>query len=437
MLFMAEKSRKERVSDQFLHVETKDGASFNGLMMPGSDDSILVLKLWSGYNVGVIRKNIVKLTKIQGQKKVAEKVEKKALKMDTSLPTIAILHTGGTIASEIDYETGGVVARFTPEELLAMFPEIQNFAQIKSSQVMSMMSEDMRFSHYQLLAKAVEKEIRKGVAGVIIGHGTDTLAITAAALSFMFDHLPIPVIFVGAQRSSDRGGTDAYLNMLNAAYFITHGNFKGVGLCMHATTNDEDCVILPATKTKKLHTSRRDAFQPVNALPIARVNVKQKKIEYVQAHHPGTTGKLTLRDGFEEKVAVIKAYPNMFSHFIDTAIEKKYKGIVLEGSGIGQAPTNIKENLPVYNSLKKFIGSGGVVVLTSNCIFGEVHPYIYKNCRRLQEIGVIFGKDMLTETALVKLAWLLGNYPKKEVAHLMTENLKGEINSRLLYQELP
>ena len=434
---MAEKSRKERVSDQFLHVETKDGASFNGLMMPGSDDSILVLKLWSGYNVGVIRKNIVKLTKIQGQKKVAEKVEKKALKMDTSLPTIAILHTGGTIASEIDYETGGVVARFTPEELLAMFPEIKNFAQITSSQVMSMMSEDMRFSHYQLIAKAVEKEIKKGVAGVIVGHGTDTLAITAAALSFMFDHLPIPVIFVGAQRSSDRGGTDAYLNMLNAAYFITHGNFKGVGLCMHATTNDEDCVILPATKTKKLHTSRRDAFQPVNALPIARVNVKQKKIEYVQAHHPGTTGKLTLRDGFEEKVAVIKAYPNMFSHFIDTAIEKKYKGIVLEGSGIGQAPTNIKENLPVYNSLKKFIGSGGVVVLTSNCIFGEVHPYIYKNCRRLQEIGVIFGKDMLTETALVKLAWLLGNYPKKEVAHLMTENLKGEINSRLLYQELP
>ncbi|MEK6839795.1 MAG: Glu-tRNA(Gln) amidotransferase subunit GatD, partial [Nanoarchaeota archaeon] len=300
----------------------------------------------------------------------------------------------------------------------------------------NMMSEDIRFSHYRLLAKAIQEEIKNGVDGIIIGHGTDTIALTAAALSFMLEHVPIPVILVGAQRSSDRGGSDARLNMLSAAYFIARGNFKGVALCMHETSNDNACVILPATKTKKLHTSRRDAFKTVNTEPLARVHYAQKKIDYIHPHPMGEQGKFITYDKFEEKVAIVKTYPNMFSHLIDALIAKKYKGIVLEGSGIGQAPTNIKEDLPIYNALQKFIKKGGTVVLTSNCVFGAVHPYIYKNCRRLLDIGVIFGKDMLTETAFIKLAWLLGNYPKKEITSFMDKNLRGEYNSRLPYQDI-
>jgi glutamyl-tRNA(Gln) amidotransferase subunit D len=125
----------------------------------------------------------------------------------------------------------------------------------------------------------------------------------------------------------------------------------------------------------------------------------------------------------------------MFPHLLETITAKGYKGLVLEGSGIGQAPINIKENLPNYQALKKFIAKGGIVVLTSNCVFGRVHPYIYKNCRRLEEMGVIFGEDMLTETAFIKLAWLLGNYPKKEVPRLIKENLRGEISTRTLYEK--
>jgi len=187
---------------------------------------------------------------------------------------------------------------------------------------------------------------------------------------------------------------------------------------------------------KKLHTSRRDAFKAVNGMAIAKVDYNNKKIEYIHHHADPVPGKMVVREKFEEKVAIIKTYPNMFFHFIDTAIAKGYKGIILEGSGIGQAPTNIKEDIPIYNALQKFIKKGGIVVLTSNCIFGEVHPYIYKNCRRLEEIGVIFGKDMLTETAFIKLAWLLGNYTKKDATQLMTENLRGEIGTRQLYQHI-
>ena len=121
----------------------------------------------------------------------------------------------------------------------------------------------------------------------------------------------------------------------------------------------------------------------------------------------------------------------MLPDIIEALTNKKYKGIVLEGTGIGHAPTNIEENLPNYKAFKKFIESGGIVALTSQCLFGRVHEHIYVNTRRLSDIGIIFGQDMLTETAFIKLAWLLGNYKKEEVKELMTQNLRGEINERL------
>ena len=160
-----------------------------------------------------------------------------------------------------------------------------------------------------------------------------------------------------------------------------------------------------------------------------------KKSTRVRITHRKSNKKLIVKDKFEGKVAIIKTCPNMFPDLIEALTKKKYKGLVLEGTGIGQAPTNIKENIPNYNALKKFIASGSVVVLTSQCIFGRVHKDIYTNCRRLANIGIIFGEDMLTETAFVKLAWLLGNYKKDKVKELMTKNLRGEINERLMKDE--
>jgi len=243
------------------------------------------------------------------------------------------------------------------------------------------------------------------------------------------------VLIVGSQRSSDRGSSDAGMNLICAAEFIAKTDFVGVAICMHESTSDNDCVILPACKTKKLHTSRRDAFKPVNDTAIARINYETKKIEFLKDYSKKSDKKLIVKDRYEEKVAIVKTFPNMFSDIIDTLTRREYKGIVLEGTGIGHAPTNIKENLPNYESLKKFIDSGGVVVMTSQCIFGRVHEHIYTNTRRLGKIGIIFGQDMLTDTAFFKLAWLLGNYPKEEVEKLMTKNLRGEINDRLMEDE--
>ena len=405
-----------------------------GILMPNQETDSVVIKLDNGYNVGIDKKKVKEVKIIEKYKEKETHSEKKP-KKDSKKPTIAILHTGGTIASKVDYKTGGVVASFSDEDFLSMFPEVKDIANVKTSLISTMMSEDMRFSHYKKIADAIVKEMRNNVDGIIIGHGTDTLAVTSAALSFIFENLPIPVILVGSQRSSDRGSTDAASNLICATEFIAKTNFAGVAVCMHENTSDNNCAILPATKTKKLHTSRRDAFKPVNDIIIARIDYDTRKIEFLKDYTKKNDEKLVVKDKFEDKVAIIKTYPNMFPDLIETLTKKKYKGLVLEATGLGQAPTNIKENIPNYNALKKFINSGGVVVLTSQCIFGAVHGDIYVNCRRLGNVGAIFGKDMLPETAFIKLAWLLGNYKKDEVKELLTKNLRGEINERLMKDE--
>jgi len=409
--------------------------TIEGMLMPSPKSEIVMIKLSNGYNVGYLRKEVKKVQLLEKSKALAVPIKK--VKAKKGLPTIAVLHTGGTIASKVDYLTGGVSAHFKAEEFIGMFPEIQQIANIRSVPVANVMSEDMRFSHYQQIAAAIESEIANKIDGIIIGHGTDTLAVTAAALSFMFVHLPVPVILVGAQRSTDRGSSDAGMNLICAAEFIAKTDFVGVAICMHGSSSDDYCNIYPATKTRKFHTSRRDAFQAVNDKVIATIDYHTRQIvfngSYPKKDH--LQGPLQLKDAFENKVAVIKVYPNMSPVLIEALTKEQYKGLVLEGTGIGQAPTNIEENQPNYGALEQFIKNQGVVVLTSQCHFGGVNLTVYANGRRLQEIGVISGEDMLTETAYVKLAWLLGNYPNEKVKELLPLNLKGEIKERLVFTE--
>ncbi|MBU4284214.1 MAG: Glu-tRNA(Gln) amidotransferase subunit GatD, partial [Nanoarchaeota archaeon] len=259
-------------------VETKD-KKLNGILMPvpESENDVVILKLESGYNIGIDKKDVkeIKLVKAYSEKK-----QKTAeIKPDKKLPTISILHTGGTIASKVDYKTGGVIAKFSPGEIIGMFPELTKIANIKSRKIASMQSEMMRFVHYNLMAKEIEKEIKSGTEGIIITHGTDTMHYSSAALSFILEDLSVPVILVGSQRSSDRGSSDAGLNLISACYFIANSDFADVAICMHENLSDESCLILPALKTRKMHTSRRDAFKAINDTPIAIINFENKKIE--------------------------------------------------------------------------------------------------------------------------------------------------------------
>ena len=415
-------------------VVTKDEV-VEGVLMPNEETDSIVIKLDNGYNVGIDKGKVKKIELIEKNRE--KEVKKGNVKINKNLPTISILHTGGTIASKVDYKTGGVVARFEPEELIGMFPELEKIANIKSRLISKMFSEDMRFAHYELMIKAIKEEIKEGIDGIILTHGTDTMTYTSAALAFALEGLPIPVIIVGAQRSSDRGSSDAGVNLVCAAEFIAKTDFSGVAICMHENMDDNTCVILPPCKTRKMHTSRRDAFKPVNDTIIARIDFENKKIEFVKKEYVKKDKKraLIVKDKFEEKVSILRCHPNMVPKQFE--FYESYNGLVIEGTGLGQAPVGVpnklceihKKNLIAINNL---IEKGTLVVMTSQTIFGRVQMHVYSNAIDLVNVGVISGEDMLSETAFIKLAWLLGNYKdKEEIKRLISTNLRGEINTRI------
>jgi len=394
-----------------------------GTLMP-STRSTLVLKLENGYNIGIETKKIksVKLLKkLEKKEKILEKIQP-----EKNLKNILILHTGGTLASKVDYKTGGVSAKFEPEEIVQMFPELKKIVNIKSKLLFNIFSEDMDFSRYKKMAREIYNNAGK-FDGIILTHGTDTLHYTSSALAFMLENLHIPVVLVGAQRSSDRGSSDAFLNLFCAANFIAKVDFAGVGICMHASSSDDSCFILPPCKTRKMHTSRRDAFKVINGEIIAKISKEGDILELAKI--PEKTGKLVLRDKLEEKTGILRFYPNMNKKQINSF--NGYKGIVMEGTGLG----HVASDKLIMDSIRSLIKSGTIVVMVSQCIFGRVNMNVYSTGRKLLDMGVIPGEDMTTETAYIKLAWLLGNYKKNEVISLISKNLRGEISERSVYEE--
>lgn len=411
-----------------------EGGIHTGILMPRvgtADKDHIVLKLDSGYNLGIA------ISKITSVKKAPEKPVGKAfppepVKKDPKLPNISILHTGGTIASRIDYRTGAVYSSFTPEDLLQSFPELRKIANFDSVLIGNMWSDDLRFKHFGVIAEAVKKEIEKGANGVIIGMGTDNLAVASAALAFIFEELPVPVIFVGAQRSSDRGSSDAAMNLISAANFITKTDFSGVAICMHESESDDWCSVLPACKTAKLHSSRRDAFKAVNAKPIARVNYATSEVQFTGAYKK-KGGKCAIKPKMEDKVGLLKISINMFPEQFKAF--KGFKGLVIEGTGLGHTPGHTPDDISeankgIFPAIKELIDSGTVIVMTTQCLFGRVNMHVYNKGDDLLKLGVIPGEDMLANTALVKLSWLLGNYKAEEAKKLISKNLRGEISER-------
>lgn len=417
--------------------------SLTGTFMPSEHSGIVVLKLSSGYNIGIDKKRI-KQVSINSPYHPLPLRNQVAAPHKPSLPTISILHTGGTIASKVDYRTGGVVSRFSPDELLEMFPEIGKLANLRSRLLANMWSEDMRFTHYSIMARAVQEEIKKGCDGIIITHGTDTLHYTSAALSFMLEHLSIPVILVGAQRSSDRGSSDAAMNLICAARFIVQTKFAGVAICMHATSEDTYCSIFSPTKTRKNHTSRRDAFQSINSSPIALVHFEKGTVQTLASHFVPRDHKrdVLVQDKMENKVAMLKLHTNMVPEQFELYSKLKYKGLVLEGTGLGQAPIgtpNPQAKIHARNkkALLRLLKNGCIVAMTSQTIFGRVNMHVYDKAIDLVSMGVIPCEDMTPETAFIKLAWLLGNYSPAEAKQLMQTNLRGEISTRSEYFAFP
>ena len=402
---------------------TTKTTEYSGNLLPRyeySEENYIVIKLSNGYNIGIDAKNITNIQKIMSGEE-PKFIPPEKPKVKESLPKIAILGTGGTIASRIDYKTGAVNPAFSAEELYSIIPELSAYANINTELVSNIASEQMNPEDWTNIAKKVIEKINEGNQGIIIGHGTDTMAYTSAALSFALENCPIPVIITGAQRSTDRPSSDASLNMISSVIMASKKVLNGVYLAMHSSIEDNEVSIHSGTRVRKNHTSKRDAFQSIGVDPIAIVN--QDKVT-VGEESIKNNNQFDPKINFEENVSLLKFHPGFNSEIIDKIIELDTKGIILEGTGLGHV------NSRCNKSIKKAIDNGMFVGMTSQCLQGRIKMTVYSAGRDLLKIGVIPLEDMLPETALVKLMWAYGNYENKEIKNIMLKNIAREYTER-------
>ena len=412
---------------------TKEDEVCEGILIPRSeygDETHLVIKLKNGYNIGITVTENTTIEKIgEGQKPAF--APPPIPEQKPGLPKVAIISTGGTIASRVDYRTGGVRPALTANDLYSVVPELAGIAEIETQILLSLFSENITPHDWTEIAQSTAKHILNGVSGVVIAHGTDTMGYTSAALSFALQNLPVPVVIVGSQRSADRPSSDAATNLVGAVLTASKAPFAEVTVAMHETTSDNCIAIHRGTKVRKLHTSRRDAFKSVNTTPIARVENQQISMLTDNYSKRNLSRKLTVMTNFEERVALIKSFPGMDPSIIDFYTDRSYKGIVLEGTGLGHVSKHCS------SALKKAVKQGLVVGMTSQCIWGRINMNVYDTGRDLQALGIVPLEDMLPETALVKMMWVLAQTKDAEEAKKMLKtNIAGELLPRTVPERM-
>lgn len=416
-----------------------------GILIPRyeyADANHLVLKLKNGYNIGI------NLEKIKDIKKILEKSEhtkfdihdnvtegdKSRDYIDSQLSNLSLLSTGGTISSKIDYRTGGVMPALTAKELNDSIPELKKIANIDPEVVLNEYSENVRPEHWTLMAKKIaDNVLSRKYDGIILSHGTDTMHYSAAALSFALQNLPIPVVLVGAQRSSDRPSSDASTNLIGACMFAIKSKFSGVFVAMHHTISDDVIACHVGTRVRKNHTSRRDAFHSIDILPFSLIKKNQIEIceQYADLKFQERSNNFEnfiVRSNFDTKVMLLKFHPGFDCKIIDYCIENGNRAIIFEGTGLGHI------NKECFHQIKTAIKNGIFVFMTSQCIWGKTSLTVYDTGRDLLELGVIPLSNTTSETALVKAMWCLGNFEDKDVVRMMKTNIANEFTNRIIVE---
>jgi glutamyl-tRNA(Gln) amidotransferase subunit D len=394
----------------------------SGIIMPRyehSDDEHLVLKLNSGYNVGLEIKKIEKIEKISSPK--TNIVEKESIEKNSDLPKILLLSTGGTIASKVDYRTGAVTPVLTAEELNSSVPELAKIANIDAEVLFSEYSENIMSEHWLKIAEKLKSYSTSNYSGIIIAHGTDTMHYTSSFLSFALAGFPIPIVLVGSQRSSDRASSDAALNLIGATRFIIESNTKGVYIVMHQNENDDALACHIGTRVRKNHTSKRGAFQTIGNNP-AFIIAENQILKNISKDF-FKSNEFQPRIKLDTRVTLVKYHPGYNPKLLDQIIEMGYRGIIFEGTGLGHIGKTMYENVKKANEKGIFLG------MTSQCIDGRVRMTVYESGRDLLDLGIIPLENMIPEVALVKTMWAIGNSQNSdEIKKIMLENIASELS---------
>ena len=410
-----------------VRVKNTAGSTFEGVILPRGetfDDLHVVLKLKTGYNVGIHVDRIESIEEL-GFKEAIYKIPEKAFPVTPELPNVTLLGTGGTIASRLDYRTGAVIPAFTPGELYGAVPELAELCNLTTKKIFGVFSENMGWTEYVTLAEAVGEAIDGGADGIVIGHGTDTMGHTASVLSFMVQNSPVPIVIVGSQRSSDRPSSDAALNLIHAVSAAARGDIAELQICMFGPTSDRYGLLHRGTRCRKMHSSYRSTFRTIGDIPLSLVDrdgMTTINPDYLPRDH---SRKVRIDTRYDDRVTIIYYYPGMKPDLVDAIVEKGYRGIVIAGTGLGHV------NRPLFPALKRAIDQGVHVVMTVQTLWGFAQMYVYDTGRDLLDIGVVPLDNMLPETALMKLGWVLGHTDEHdEVMAMMRNPVNHEITDR-------
>jgi glutamyl-tRNA(Gln) amidotransferase subunit D len=407
-----------------LQIKTKKG-TYEGILLPRSQDAdpnFIEIKLENNYNIGINISNVIEIKKI-GKKEAHYKIPEKNFPTDKKLPNLILFGTGGTVASRLDYTTGAVIPSFTPGELFSVVPELADICNLETEVVFEILSENMRPEFWQQLALKIEKAANSGKDGVIIGHGTDTMSYTSAALSFMLKDLSVPVVLVGSQRSSDRPSSDAALNLINAAT-VASSDIAEVIVCMLGSSSHDYGLIHRGTLVRKMHSSVRHTFRTIDDIPLGMVQNQQLKM-FKKDYKKKSDSKTKALTEFEKRVAMVYSYPGLDPQIIDFYIDKGYKGIVFAGTGLGHVSNTL------YDSIKKAHQENIILLMTTQTLHGFVNMNVYSTGRELQNLGIIPGGNILPEVGYVKLGWVLGQTTNPEEAKkMLLTNIAGEFIER-------
>jgi glutamyl-tRNA(Gln) amidotransferase subunit D len=403
---------------------------FKGIILPRSefdDDCHLVLKLESGYNIGIDVNTIENIKEI-GYKEAHYKIPEKEFPTSPDKPNVKLFGTGGTIASRLDYRTGAVIPAFSPGELYGAVPELADICNLTTEKLFAVFSENMGPEQYKKLAISIGEEIKNGIDGIVVGHGTDTMHHTASALAFMVQNSPVPIVMVGSQRSSDRPSSDAALNLIHACTTAAHSDIAEVMVCMFGPTSDEYGLLHRGTRVRKMHSSYRSTFRTIGDIPLATVTRDGVKPIQKQYNKRRKDKSVEIYPYFEEKVTLLYYYPNMQPDIIDALVDNGYRGIVIAGTGLGHV------NKPVYPAIERATKKGVAIYMTVQTLWGYVHMFVYDTGRDLMSKGIIPGQNMLPEVAYIKLGWALAQTDDmNKVKEIMLTPISDEITEREPY----
>jgi len=410
-----------------VEVSSSRGA-FKGLILPRSetaDDKHIVLKLANGYNVGLLVQTLTDV-KETGYREAHYKIPERQFPYEEGKPSVVLYGTGGTIASRLDYRTGAVIPAFSPGELYGSVPELADICNLTTEKLYGVFSENMGPEQYIGTAKAIGRAIEEGKDGVVIGHGTDTMAHTAAVLSFMVQRSPIPIVLVGSQRSSDRPSSDAALNLINATKTAAHADIAEVMVCMFGPTSEEYCLLHRGTRVRKMHSSYRSTFRTIGDIPIGMVDpecIVTFRDDYAKRRKDR---RVKIDAVFDDRVSIVYYHPAMKPDVVDSLVDNGYRGIIVAGTGLGHV------NKPLYPALRRACEQGLHVYMTVQTLWGYVQMYVYDTGRDIMDLGVVPAANMLPEVAFMKLCWALGHKEAThdEISRMMLTPIAGEITPR-------